>query len=364
MGHVESHRNVAYVLFAGAIGLAICPAIARGVANGQSAATARFQSDLETVRSSVRNGPLTLFVDGAHGPNAGSSAIIQTVGPGISTTVWRCPGDTFCGEAVSFDWAPDGRRVAFTLDEIGGTSSYVGLHVVNTVSGRDRQIPAGAPGAADSQAWYPYLSKMLDRVGCWPAAELQWSPDGSRLAYRCGAGNGINAIGWAGRPHINVLELKGSGYRTIPTRSTAYWPSWSSTGTRIAYSTALRPMATSRIVAIALDGSHRRLLATGGSAPAWSPDGKTIAYQTRCGIRLVTPAGRDVTPLTGLNACGAIGPSSPPVWSPDGQKIAVETKNGVYVLDATGRHLIRVSDAATTTWYGALPGRPSWQAIH
>jgi hypothetical protein len=31
-----------------------------------------------------------------------------------------------------------------------------------------------------------------------------------------------------------------------------------------------------------------------GAAPAWSPDGRTIAHQTRCGIRLVTPSGRAV----------------------------------------------------------------------
>ena len=96
-----------------------------------------------------------------------------------------------------------------------------------------------------------------------------------------------------------------------------------------------------KIYTIALDGSHRRLVATGGTASAWSPDGRVIAYQTHCGIRLVTPAGKDVTST--VNSCGAIGESSPPVWSPDGTKLAFETKSGVYVMNANGSDLHRVS---------------------
>ena len=159
-----------------------------------------------------------------------------------------------------------------------------------------------------------------------------------------------------------MLTLSGSGYTTLRTDTVAYWPSWSPDGTRIAYATALiRPTTKTRIYTIALDGSHRRLVASGGTAPAWSPDGRTIAYQTRCGIRLATREGRDVTPRTAANRCGAIGLSGPPVWSPDGRKLAVETKAGIYVMDKSGRGLHVVGGQATTTWYGALPGRPSWQ---
>ena len=51
------------------------------------------------------------------------------------------------------------------------------------------------------------------------------------------------------------------------------------------------------------------------------------------------------------------------MWSPDGTKLAFETKAGVYVVDANGSDLHRVSPEATTTWYGALPVRPSWRPV-
>jgi hypothetical protein len=57
------------------------------------------------------------------------------------------------------------------------------------------------------------------------------------------------------------------------------------------------------------------------------------------------------------------------MWSPDGTKLTFETKAGVYVMDANGSDLHRVSSRsimsldATTTWYGALPGRPAWRPV-
>jgi hypothetical protein len=352
-------RNGAYVLLALALGIGIYGGIIRALHRGGSTADAASQTPLAHNGQPARNGPLTLFVPGSNGPG-GAGASIVTIGEPRST-IWHCPGGGFCGQAVSFAWAPDGRRVAFSLDEIGGNSPYVGLHVVNVVSGKDTHIPAGAPTTMSAGAWGPYLQKMQARVGCWPATDLAWSPDGSSIAYRCEK-LGTNSNGLQGRPHINVLRLRGSGYTTLRTDTVAYWPSWSPTGTRIAYATALiRPTTKTQIYTVALDGSHRRLLATGGTAPAWSPDGRTIAYQTRCGIRLITREGRDVTPRAAANRCGAIGLSGPPVWSPDGRKLAVETKAGIYVMEKSGSGLHLVSGQATTTWYGALPGRPSWQ---
>jgi Tol biopolymer transport system component len=295
--------------------------------------------------SRARNGPLTLFTggQGMRGPGSSDVASIMTLRAvhnagralaigGRPKTIWHCPGNEWCGEAISFVWAPDGRRVAFTLDSIGGNSPEVGFHIANVVSGHDTML-------------------QPDRVGCFAAAELAWSPDGTRLAYACSN-------------KINLLRLRGSGYTTVPTGTKASWPSWSPSATRIAYSTQLEPARESEIYTVALDGSHPRLVARGGAAPAWSPDGRTIAYQTTCGTRLVTPSGRDVTPAAMAGRCGAVGLSGPPVWSPDGTKIAIEANDGhgIRVMNKNGRALHLVSHWAKRTMYGWLPGRPSWRA--
>jgi Tol biopolymer transport system component len=117
------------------------------------------------------------------------------------------------------------------------------------------------------------------------------------------------------------------------------------------------------------DGSARRLLVRGATAPAWSPDGSTIAYRAGCGgVKLVTPDGADVTPMrAGASACRSIGVPGVPGWSPDGTQLAIgthsvpRTRGGVYVMrrDGTGLRLLTASD-----WRGGFGlGRPAWRPL-
>jgi Tol biopolymer transport system component len=277
-------------------------------------------------------------------PSPQGMARVETIGMGTSQTLWRCPNADWCGQVVSHDWAPDAKRLAFSLDMLGLFSEYVGLHVVDVESGQDVQF-------------------SREEDGCLPPLELDWSPDGSRLAYRCGP-----SLGYPSSPVVLVvLRVDGSELATIPTETPAYWPSWSPDGRRIAYSTGLvsnkrsNQGTDSSLYTIALDGSRRRLLATHASAPAWSPDGRMIAYQSACGVRFVTPGGVDSTPIDHANACGALGYSGRPTWSPDGSKIAIETTGGIWVMSADGGNLHRVSLKTSRAWYGKQPGRPSWR---
>jgi dipeptidyl aminopeptidase/acylaminoacyl peptidase len=293
---------------------------------------------------SPRNGPLTIFTTEARVNAPSGIARVETIGTGSSKTLWRCPNADWCGQVVSHDWASDGKRLAFSLDMLGLFSDYVGLHVVDVESGQD-------------------LHFAREENGCLPPTELDWSPDGTRLAYRCGPG-----LAYPSSPVVLVvLRVDGSELATIPTETPAYWPSWSPDGRRIAYSTGLVSNTRSHkewdssLYTIALDGSHRRLLATDASAPAWSPDGRSIAYQSTCGVRFVTPTGVDSTPLEHANACGALGFPGRPTWSPDGSKLAIETTGGIWVMDADGGNLHRVSRKISRAWYGRQPGRPSWR---
>jgi Tol biopolymer transport system component len=114
---------------------------------------------------------------------------------------------------------------------------------------------------------------------------------------------------------------------------------------------------------IRMDGSRRVLVARNGSLPDWSPDGKTIAYQSTDGIKLVTPDGADVTPRG-----RQIGPKGSPAWSPDGRTLAVATRRGVFLGSATGERLRRVTSKGTgvlglvrPAWYPAATSRRARQ---
>jgi hypothetical protein len=326
--------------------------LARGGGAGAKSVEGGSGNQVTALRQSARNGPVTIFTaSGADG-----IATVETVGPGTAKILWRCPGGKWCGEPMSSVWAPDGKRLAVTLNEITLNDSYpYALHLINLESGHNIQIPRFP--------WYSEASAPQRTLGCWPLSELAWSPDGTLLAYRC------NSFSSDNRSRVVVLDLNarsyrnGAGFRTLPTGGPAFWPSWSPDGRRIAYSTARGLGGRGAIYAIDLDGSHRRLLASDATRPAWSPDGTRIAYESRCGLRLVTPVGSHVSP-GGVGRCRAMGPRGLPGWSPDGTKIAIETSKGIYVVNADGsdlRFLTHKTDNVLDESGANGLERPSWR---
>ena len=289
--------------------------------------------------------------------------------------VWKCPEPVFCGELTSIDWAPNGRRLALTLDEIGGTSGYVGLHILDLRTGRDLHIPS-LPIAHISRPQPQDVLGLLAqqarrRLGCPSPIELAWSPDSTRLAYMCSSPFTFQAQ----RTAIRIIRADGSGQTPVPTGTrSAYWPSWSPDGKLIAFSTEPAPRVSSRtdteqpnvilhsaVWVVAPDGSMRRRLATDGAAPTWSPDGTTIAYESSCGgIRLVALDGTDLTPGAPA-ACPHIGVRGLPAWSPDGTQIAIAGNDGAFVVRPDGTGLRRVTSQSSLGVLGS--GRPAWAPL-
>jgi Tol biopolymer transport system component len=107
-------------------------------------------------------------------------------------------------------------------------------------------------------------------------------------------------------------------------------PAWSPDGRRIAFESthACRSFgagcSTTGIYLTNADGGSRLRLARNGSAPAWSPDGRTIAFFSGSTIYLMNADGSEhralTKPLTGRNRSLA--------WSPDGRKLAFLTSGG------------------------------------
>jgi len=118
--------------------------------------------------------------------------------------------------------------------------------------------------------------------------------------------------------------------------------SWSPDGTRILTSTG-----GGQMVGFGVDGSSPTSLGP-GRHPEWSPDGTRIAFANfgpRCEIWTMAPDGSDRTIVASLDppktgTC-RLGPSdqSGPAWSPDGRQLAYLLDGTLWILDADGGNL-------------------------
>ena len=87
--------------------------------------------------------------------------------------------------------------------------------------------------------------------------------------------------------------------------------------------------------------------------PAWSPDGKKIAFQLTCtnveGTRIIDKSAIYVTLADGTHVVQYTDDESDngyPVWSPDGKKIVFVSfgaPHGIYVMNADGTNAVKIT---------------------
>lgn len=166
-------------------------------------------------------------------------------------------------------WSPDGKEIAFTLNEGAPYGNYCGgIYIMDADgSGTPRKLATG-PGCA----YYP-----------------AWSPDGKDIAYAKAPGlhesdvyvaNASGEEGHAQRPRA----------LTDYTPRDAYDPSWSPDGTEIAFTVEKQSGATG-VYKMDADGSgltplapSQQMFSGGGEvtddkiSPVWAPDGEHVAY--------------------------------------------------------------------------------------
>lgn len=170
-----------------------------------------------------------------------------------------------------------------------------------------------------------------------------FSPDGSILAV-------VRAEGICPRWSVAISD-RGDRVRVLGTpdaNDAATSLSWSPDGRHlVAGFVATR----TRVVVYDAQGGPQRTIAEGIS-PAWSPDGRSIAYVTTGdGIHLVAPDGTNDR---------RVAAGDRPEWSPDSSRLAYDRQGSIFIASADGsaERLLTAGERASwspdATWVGVL----------
>ena len=178
-------------------------------------------------------------------------------------------------------------------------------------------------------------------------AQPSLSPDGRSVAFVSNRG---------GKWDIYVgLVSGGNLVRITNDPGVEYGPRWSPDGSHLLF-VRVNDLGTFDIwIVPALGGAARRLVA-GGFQPAWSPDGRSIAYSAGGGLWICEASGANPRRVTQPQAPLS---DTQPAFSRDGRRLAfVRRRDGPYGELATAE--IAGGDVRMLTDDGALALSPVW----
>ena len=200
-------------------------------------------------------------------------------------------------------WSPDGSRIAF-VSYRDRYRQYAEIYVMDADGENERNIT----DSPDSNDTYP-----------------AWSPDGRSIIFVSDRGFGVRL------PRIYIMHADGANVRRVPSgREPVFppewpsWPIWSRDGGSIFFRTSIGD-----ILVMNVDGTSRRRVASLGrgnhSTFHWfavSPDGGSFAIvegeYDRETITVMDTHGENRRVV----ASDPLGFSDAPAWSPDGRRIA------------------------------------------
>src|SRR5919108_1188606 len=193
---------------------------------------------------------------------------------------------------------------------------------------------------ANGKARRPLTRRAPRRTDASGSQQPTWSPSGAHIAY---VSSGVRRRVSDSDHEIYRMRADGKKKRRLTFNEVPdFEPSWSPDGKTIAFVRVLGGAGppTAAIYAMNADGTKQREIATGspGSVflgdPAWSPNGKAIAYTRFSFVDEIGEAAVYLMDASGSNPRKLADDAADPSWSPDGRRIAFVTGR-----DANGRCL-------------------------